>query len=48
MPEAIRCDLRSMSHTPIMETMTAMLFRLASYLVHNMIDDPALLAIVFC
>ena len=32
----------------ITETWTAVVYRLASYVVNNLLDDPAMLAIVFC
>jgi hypothetical protein len=31
-----------------METLTAIAYRLATYLVNNILDDPAMLAILFC
>jgi hypothetical protein len=37
-----------MSTAPILETMTAVVYRLAAYMVNHLIDDPAMLAIIFC
>ena len=49
MPSAVFTgDNHSMSDTPLTETLTAMAYRMASYLVNNVMDDPALLAIIFC
>mgnify|MGYP000184388224 FL=1 len=31
-----------------METLTALAYRAACYVVNNMLDDPAMLAIIFC
>ena len=30
------------------DTLTALVYRLATYAVNNLIDDPALLALIFC
>ena len=32
----------------IMDTLTLFLYRLATYATNNLIDDPALLALIFC
>ncbi len=37
-----------MSSPSFMDAMTAIAYRLATYLVNNVIDDPAMLAIIFC
>jgi hypothetical protein len=33
---------------PFIETATAALYRLAAYATHNLIDDAAMLAFIFC
>jgi len=49
MPSAVlTVDNHSMSDTPLTDILTAMAYRMASYLVNNVMDDPALLAIIFC
>lgn len=30
------------------DSLTAIAYRLATYMVNNVIDDPAMLAIIFC
>jgi len=37
-----------MTLNKVTETLTALVYRLASYTVNNFIDDPALLALIFC
>lgn len=37
-----------MSCPPFTETLTALAYRVAGYVVNNMLDDPAMLAIIFC
>jgi len=37
-----------MPSTPLSDSLTALAYRLASYMVNNVIDDPAMLALIFC
>jgi hypothetical protein len=37
-----------MPDAPLTDTLTAIAYRLATYLVNNIIDDPAMLSIIFC
>lgn len=37
-----------MTSDSIIETLTALAYRVAGYVVNNMLDDPAMLAILFC
>ena len=37
-----------MSSSSFMETLTALAYRAAGYVVNNMLDEPAMLAIIFC
>ena len=37
-----------MSSSPLAETLTALAYRVAGYAVNNLLDDPAMLAIIFC
>jgi len=37
-----------MSTASFIESLTSMAYRMASYMVNNVIDDPAMLAIIFC
>lgn len=37
-----------MSTLPAFETLTLLAYRLAAYMINNVIDDPAMLAIIFC
>lgn len=37
-----------MSSPIFMDAVTAIVYRLATYIVNNVIDDPAMLAIIFC
>ena len=36
------------ANVPIMENLTAVLYRLSAYAVNNLIDDAAMLAFIFC
>jgi hypothetical protein len=37
-----------MLNTTTLETLTALLYRLSAYVVNTMMDDPAMLAFIFC
>jgi hypothetical protein len=41
-------DNHEMPDAPLTDTLTAIAYRLATYLVNNVIDDPAMLSIIFC
>ena len=41
-------DNHRMSPEEIADALIAIAYRLATYMVNNVIDDPAMLAIVFC
>jgi len=38
---------RQMTHTSVMENLTAILYRMATYATHNLMDDAAMLAFIF-
>jgi hypothetical protein len=37
-----------MPNASFIETLTALAYRVASYMVSHVIDDPAMVAIIFC
>ena len=37
-----------MPTTSVTETITAFVYRITAYMANHLIDDPAMLAIVFC
>ena len=37
-----------MTLSKVTETLTALAYRMATYASNNLIDDPALLALIFC
>lgn len=46
--DQLRDNQRMPASTPIMEKLTAVLYRLAAYASEALIDDAAMLAFIFC